>query len=196
MSIFPSFRKWFRRPNQSPIQTRIKNLHKKHLKKMQLERLEDRLAPATTRWVDNTPGTGDTEFTATGGTQAASLPVLTLGVDLFTTISAAVAAASAGDIIDVSDGTYSELGVVTKTLTIQGNQFGVDPRAGRSGGESIVDNGDGDFQILADSVVIDGFTVQGAVNDSSLLPFTSLGAGIWTNPAFSGTAGGHQIRNN
>jgi hypothetical protein len=27
-------------------------------------------------------------------------------------------------------------------------------------------------------------------------PFTGLGAGIWTNPGFSGTNGGHQIRNN
>src|SRR5207253_6862413 len=62
-----------------------------------LERLEDRVVPATTRWVDNTPGTAGTEFTASGGTQPASVPGLTPGVTLFSTIQAAVNAASAGD---------------------------------------------------------------------------------------------------
>ncbi len=44
-------------------------------------------------------------------------------------------------------------------------------------------------------MVIDGFTIQGAVNDPSVV-VTALGAGIWTNPGFSGTQGGHQILNN
>jgi hypothetical protein len=45
-------------------------------------------------------------------------------------------------------------------------------------------------------VVIDGFTIQGASTDPSAPPFSALGAGIWTNPSFSATNGGHQILNN
>ena len=45
---------------------------------------------------------------------------------------------------------------------------------------------------MADNVVIDGFTVQ---NSSDTSP-SSFFAGIWTNPASSGTQGGHQILNN
>src|SRR5690242_18571626 len=53
-----------------------------------LERLEERLAPASTFYVDNTPtivGPGADAFTPNGGDQT---PVsnLTLGVNLFTTI--------------------------------------------------------------------------------------------------------------
>src|SRR5436190_2213391 len=92
-----------------------------------LECLEDRAVPAVL-WVDNTPGTGGTEFTASGGTQPASTPGLTPGTSIFPTISAAVAASTAGDTINVSNGTYSELVNVNKQLTIRGNQFGVDAR--------------------------------------------------------------------
>src|SRR5262245_52799170 len=48
MAFFPSFRQWFRRAKQAPIQTRIKTLHKKKSEKLQRTQLEDRLAPATT----------------------------------------------------------------------------------------------------------------------------------------------------
>src|SRR3989441_2463404 len=44
---------------------------------------------------------------------------------------------------------------------------------------------------MADNVVLDGFTVQG-----STLPDPCFLSGIWTNPGFSGTQGGHQIFNN
>ncbi len=116
----------------------------------------------------------------------------------FTSISAAVAVASAGDTIKVCAGTYNELVQVDKTLTILGAQATVDARtrAVPVTSESVVGSGDGAFQILADNVVIDGFTIQGVTNDPSAPPFTGLGAGIWTNPAFSTTHGGHQIRNN
>lgn len=50
MEIFRPLRKWFTRRPQSPIQTRIKNLHQKHSVKMQLQQMEDRLAPATLFW--------------------------------------------------------------------------------------------------------------------------------------------------
>ena len=59
--------------------------------------------------------------------------------------------------------------------------------------ESVVGAPDGAFQIEGDKVVINGFTIQGVVSNPSAPPFTGLGAGIWTNPGFSGTQGGHQI---
>src|SRR5437660_4916548 len=125
---------------------------------------------------------------------ASSLPC----TGTFPTISSAVASASSGDTIKVCQGTYNELVQVDKTLTILGAQSGVDARtrAVPVTSESVVSNGDGDFQILADKVVIDGFTIQGVVNPANLPPFTGLDAGIWTNPGFSGSSGGHQIRNN
>src|SRR5438874_2302999 len=88
----------------------------------------------------------------------------------FPTISSAVAAASPGDTIQVCHGTYNELVTVNKTLTILGAQAGVDARtrAVPVTSESVVSNGDGDFQILADKVVIDGFTIQGVVNPANL----------------------------
>ncbi len=114
----------------------------------------------------------------------------------FNTISAAVTAASAGDTIQACAGVYPELVQVTNTLTILGAQAGNDARTRATGSESIVGSGDGAFQIEADNVVIDGFTIQGVNNPGNLPPFTGLDAGIWTNPGATGTHGGHQIRNN
>jgi parallel beta-helix repeat protein len=116
----------------------------------------------------------------------------------FPSINAAVAVAGAGDTIMVCAGTYNELVQVNKTLTIFGAQSGVDARtrAVPVTSESVVGSGDGAFQILANKVVIDGFTIQGVTNNPSDPPFTGLGAGIWSNPGFNGTNGGHQIRNN
>jgi hypothetical protein len=116
----------------------------------------------------------------------------------FTSINAAVAVATAGDTIKVCAGTYNEVVQVNKTLTILGAQATVDARTRTAPitSESVVGSGNGAFQILADNVVIDGFTIQGVTNDPNQPPFTGLVAGIWTNPGFSGTSGGHQIRNN
>jgi parallel beta-helix repeat protein len=73
----------------------------------------------------------------------------------FTTIQAAVDAASTGDTIIVRDGTYVENVVVTKSLVIQSQN-------GRA--TTIVQAADPAvevFYILASNVVIDGFTAQG-----------------------------------
>jgi hypothetical protein len=114
----------------------------------------------------------------------------------FTTIQAAITAAMPGDTINVAAGTYNEMVQVNKTVTLRGAQAGVDARTRLPVNESIITHGDGPVQILADNVVIDGFTIQGASNNPSDPPFTALGTGIWTNPSFSGTQGGHQILNN
>ena len=111
----------------------------------------------------------------------------------FMTISAAIAVASPGDTIKVCPGIYAEQVQITKTLTINGAQMGVNAtsRAFVVANESIIDDPCGPVQIMADNVVLDGFTVQG-----STLSDPCFIAGIWTNPGFSGTQGGHQILNN
>lgn len=130
---------------------------------------------AATHWVDaaaasSPPGTG---CGASAG---------------YTTIQAAVNAASAGDTIRVCDGTYLELAAgpltINKTLTLLGAQSGVDARS-RVGAESIVADAQG-TSVSASGVVIDGFTFQ----DSAVAVFT--GYGIWLNPGISGT---HIINN-
>src|SRR5262245_64979842 len=67
---------------------------------LRLEGLEDRAVPAVL-WVDSTPGMAGTQFTASGGSQPASVTGLTPGVNIFPTIQAAVSAAGAGDTINV-----------------------------------------------------------------------------------------------
>jgi hypothetical protein len=106
------------------------------------------------------------------------------------TINAAIGKASAGDTINVAIGMYNEQVSINKTLTLLGAQNGVDART-RSGSESVIDNACGPVQIMADNVVLDGFTIQGSTSSDPCFL-----AGIWTNPAFSGTHGGHQILNN
>ncbi len=109
----------------------------------------------------------------------------------FNTIGPAVTAASSGDTIQVCAGTYSEQVQITKTLTLKGAQAGVDARTRIAASESIIDHPCGPVQIMADKVVIDGFTIEG-----SILPDPCFLSAIWTNPGFSGTQGGHQILNN
>ncbi|TXT37696.1 MAG: hypothetical protein FD138_589 [Planctomycetota bacterium] len=92
------------------------------------ERLEERCL-LTILYVDNTPGMAGTEFTSSGGTQSASVTGLTPGVDIFSTITAAIAvAAASGDTINVADGSYSENVALGKSVTIRGNQYGVTAR--------------------------------------------------------------------
>ncbi len=111
----------------------------------------------------------------------------------YMTISAAVAAASPGDTIRVCAGLYIEQVTIDRTLTLLGAQAGVDARTRPfvSANESIINHPCGPVQIEANKVVLNGFTVQG-----STLPDPCFLSGIWTNPGFSGTDGGHQILNN
>jgi nitrous oxidase accessory protein NosD len=109
----------------------------------------------------------------------------------FPTIQSAITAASPGDTISVCQGTYNEQVQVTKTLILQGAQHGVDARTRATTSESIINYSGGPVQIMADNVTLDGFTIQGSTGtDPNFL------AGIWTNPGYSGTQGGHQILNN
>jgi hypothetical protein len=101
----------------------------------------------------------------------------------FATIQEAVNASAAGDTIRVCDGTYPELAggplTINRTLTLLGEQAGIDARFPR-GAESIITDPLG-TSVSASNVVIDGFTVQ----DSVAPAFT--GFGVWLNPGISGT---------
>ena len=140
------------------------------------------VSAATTRWVnefDTSPNPPGTSCADAG----------------YMTISAAVAAANPGDTIEVCPGTYLEQVMINKTLTLKGAQAGFDARTRPflpdPTTQSIIDHPCGPVQIEADNVTLDGFTVQG-----SILPDPCFIAGIWTNPGFSGTQGGHHILNN
>jgi hypothetical protein len=86
----------------------------------------------------------------------------------YSTISAANAAAVAGDTIKVCAGTYDEtVTVTTPDLTFVGAQAGKKATAkvaAATKNESIVDNVNGDFVLSssADDTTINGFTIEGA----------------------------------
>jgi hypothetical protein len=101
----------------------------------------------------------------------------------------------ANRVVNVLAGTYNELVAMDKSGKLRGTQAGVDPRAGRAGAETIISNGQGDVQVLADNVTVDGFTLTGVTTSPNVDP-GALGAAIWTNPVFSGTHGGLQALNN
>ena len=88
----------------------------------------------------------------------------------YTTISSAVAAASAGDTIHVCAGIYPETVMVDKQLTFAGAHAGVDGRHNRGGlaTEAVVDDVNGGFIIggAVNGVKIDGFTIEGAGSDA------------------------------
>jgi hypothetical protein len=103
---------------------------------------------------------------------------LLVGPGGFPSITAALAAANQFDTIRVAPGTYNEVVVITKTVQLLGAQAGVDARTRQTSSESIVTSIDntGVIQIMADNVVVDGFTVQG----------NTAGPGIHTFPTNSG----------
>ena len=123
----------------------------------------------------------------------------------FMTISAAVLAANPGDTIKVCPGVYNEQVFIgtnsmmqtLNNLKLVGAQAGVDARTRPFvvANESIIQHPCGPVQIAADNVTLDGFTIQGSTLDPTVFSMC-FGAGIWTNPGFSGTNGGHQILNN
>ena len=79
------------------------------------------------------------------------------------TIGAAIAAATAGDTINVCPGTYAENVVLNKSLTLNGAQTGVDAR-GRVASESVIAPAAGigiDLRDPTGGTVVDGFTVSG-----------------------------------
>src|SRR5476651_756265 len=72
----------------------------------------------------------------------------------YTTIQAAIVAATAGQTILVGPGTYSGTVTVDKSVTIEGAQHGVDARTRSASDESVVawtGSGNGAFAVFADN---------------------------------------------
>ena len=96
----------------------------------------------------------------------------------FGSIQPAVDISSAGDTILVDAGTYPVTVRVDRTLTMLGTQHGGSSRTWIGFLEAVFGTADGAFVILADGVVIDGFTIRGVSG--------GLGAGIYTSAEHSG----------
>ena len=99
----------------------------------------------------------------------------------FATVPKAVTDVASGGTVNVAPGTYGATVIINQTLTLRGAQFGVDARTrpGTSAGESILTGG---VFVNANSVVVDGFTIQGV----------ATGPGLTFNKDFSG----YQVLNN
>ncbi len=126
---------------------------------------------------------------APGG--SAAYPVMNMTTaEGFCTIQAAIDATNttAGDVINVTAGTYTELVTVNKAVTLLGAQSGNDAaaRCDMTTGETIMNDPRGAFNVTANGVTIDGFVVQGATNT------TWMGTGIY----LPSNTSGHTIRNN
>ena len=121
----------------------------------------------------------------------------------YTTINAAVAAASAGDTIKVCAGNYPEQVNVNKELTFLGAQSGKDGRKGRNNPakESVVANPSGaDFALMsaADNVTIDGFTLSGIDSNSTnygISAFQGTSGLVVTNNVITGNCEGINFQN-
>ena len=100
----------------------------------------------------------------------------------FTTIQAAVDAASSGDIIQVYPGIYDENILIDKTLTLLGAQYGKDGRSRKVPltKESYIVAGDNHFNLKADNIVVDGFWIDVDLRDDD------EGVGIQTFTDYSG----------
>ena len=101
----------------------------------------------------------------------------------FTTIQAAVNTAIAGDTVKVCAGSYVETVTVNKTLTIQGAQMGVDARTrvAVAGTESVVAGPGGGFNVSANNVSINGFTIKNAAGSTGITLNTGFNGSKVTN---------------
>jgi hypothetical protein len=136
----------------------------------------------TTTWT--APGTGGpctvmvTLTTASGRTATASQTprIADHGVDdnlvecptaVYTTINAAVTAATPGETILVCPGTYNENVIINKSLTLLGAKAGIDARTrgGSLTGETVINSNfaGGTIQVQANNVTIDGVAITNAV---------------------------------
>jgi hypothetical protein len=103
---------------------------------------------------------GGVSFAAGGGTTVCDVP------SRYPTIQAAVNDVNCKT-IRVASGAYAENVTVSRSVTLQGAQAGQDARS-RRGRESVVSGGTlANFTINADNVTIDGFTLNGPVDQGT-----------------------------
>jgi parallel beta-helix repeat protein len=111
-----------------------------------------------------------TWYVDTAGTDAPGYGTGT-GSSAFATIQYAVNAASAGDTITVSSGTYNDNITITKSLTVRSAAGAASTTVNSTDGNSV-------FLIGADNVTIEGFTVKGATTATKpeyiFLPLTTV----------------------
>jgi hypothetical protein len=117
-----------------------------------------------------------------------SMPVTNLNSGLsYSTIQAAIDAATAGDVINVCAGTFAENITVSKSLTINGANAGIDPNTGQRTAETILVPSVNDpsagrlINLQANNVVISGFTLDG--DNPSLSGGTTIINGADANTA-------------
>src|SRR5262245_60707635 len=163
-----------------------KKLSGSKYRRLLLETLEDRLVPATL-YVDNfadlvevtnhgstvgvvetgdevkwDPGAGSAHGGAVGGSGGLFYNQISGGQGAFSSIAAAFAAGSNGDTIKIGPGTFTEFfGSWNKSISVLGNQTGVDARTRTGVPETVMNDTHGAFNITASNVTIDGLTMQG-----------------------------------
>jgi hypothetical protein len=141
---------------------------KQRERKLVLQTLERRQMLATVYVNDNWHIANDTGPTglSTGdmvdNSSDPGAPTITaaFGSTAFSDIEAAIAAAANGDTISVLAGSYAGDIEVNKSVKLEGANAGVSAGtdAGTRVGETVIDGG---FQVSADGVRIDGFTISG-----------------------------------
>jgi hypothetical protein len=129
------------------------------------------------------PGAGSQHGLAVAG--------LVYGSTAFGSIQAAVNAANAagGDTIRIAPGTFSELVSINKSVSVLGNQVGVDGQTGRPGASETIVNGTAGtsaFVVSADDVELNGLLIRDQTN------VNQFGAGVVLSSGVSGT----EFRNN
>lgn len=145
-----------------------------------------------------TPGVVDDGDTVTwdpglGSAHGGPVANLTFGTDAFTTLTEAIGPAVDNDTILIGSGIFTEGVSITESLTILGNQTGIDATTGRVGApETIISHGGGAFGISAAGVTIDGLVVQ----DQNASSAPGFGHGIFLSPAAAGTVISNNIIQN
>ena len=110
----------------------------------------------------------------------------------FSSIQAAINAASANDTIYVCPGTYNESLTINKPLTIDGAQYGVDARTRSVPDETVLNATSGiQYSSGATSGTVSGFTLDGFTTGNSYIFASNVGSGwSFTDNILDASGGG------
>ena len=97
------------------------------------------------------------------------------------TVGKGIALADSGGTVQVAAGTYAESVTISKPLTLNGAQAGVDART-RSGSESVL----GTVSITSSGVIVDGFTFEGSRVQANGATSNILSGVVIENDIFDG----------